>query len=174
MSKFMLTTIIYIAYIHICKQIMVSKDHPNYKPHGAKAGTDPKPFAWTEKKYEIAADLAEGKYGHMEIAAMYEVHNQTISSWKQNIEFMAYVDKLTLEFELATRAGLLRECYLGIQQKRNEILSDKTTHLDYVKSVADIQGFKKSEVALGGEVKIDVSTEEALRKYEDLLAKLSK
>ena len=117
---------------------MVDKNHPNYASKGTKAGTDPKAFKWTKRKCEVAADIAEGKYNHMEIAAMHEINNQTISSWKQNIEFMAYVDRLTLEFELATRAGLLRECYQGIQQKRDELLSDRTTHLDYVRAAADI------------------------------------
>ena len=152
---------------------MVDKEHPNYQPKGARAGKDPKPFKWTKRKCDVAADIAEGKYSHMEIAAMHEIGNQTISGWKQNMEFMAYVDKLTLEYELATRAGLLRECYTGIQQKRDEILSDKTTHLDYVRAAADIQGLKKSEIELGGALKVDLTAEEALGKYESLLAKLA-
>ena len=151
----------------------MNKDHPNYKPKGARAGKNPKPFSWTKRKCEVAADIAEGKYSHMEIAAMHEINNQTISDWKQSMEFMAYVDELTLEFELATRAGLLRECYSGIQQKRDEILSDKTTHLDYVKAAADIQGLKKSEIELGGALKVDLTAEEALKQYEGLLAKLA-
>jgi len=152
---------------------MVKKTHPNYKEHGALNGTKTEAFKWTEKRYIVAAFLAEGKYTQFDIADLCDISHKSITAWKQNMEFIAHVDKLTLEYELATRAGLLRECYHGIQQKRDEILSDKTTHLDYVKATADIQGLKKSEVELTGEVKVDVTAEEALQRYEKLLTELS-
>jgi len=151
---------------------MVSKDSPNYKEHGALTGAKTEDFRWTEKRYTVAALLAEGKYLQREIAEICGISHKSVTAWKQNMEFMAHVDKLTLEYELATRAGLLRECYHGIIQKRDEILSDKTTHLDYVKAAADIQGLKKSEVDVTGKVIIDVTAEEALDRYEKLLTEL--
>lgn len=151
---------------------MVKKSHPNYKEHGVLTGSKTTPFKWSEKRYCVAALIAEGNHTQYEIADLCDISHKSISYWKQNHEFMKQVDAFTLEYELATRAGLLRECYHGIQQKKDELLSDRSTHLDYVKAAADIQGLKKSEIELVGELKVDVTTEEALKQYEDLLAKL--
>lgn len=152
---------------------MVSKEHPNYKKHGELTGTKEGKFQWTANKLRVAALIAEGAYYQQEIADICEISHKSITFWKQNLEFMAKVDEFTLEYELATRAGLLRECYAGIQHKRDELLSDRTTHLDYVKAAADIQGLKKSEVELKGGLKVELTAEEALDQYEELLARLA-
>ena len=78
-------------------------------------------------------------------------------------EFMARVDELTMECEIVTRAGLLREAMSGLAIKREEINSDRTTHLDYVKEIADLQGIKKTQIEHSGGVKVNVTVAEAIR-----------
>ncbi|WP_305063767.1 hypothetical protein [Methanococcoides sp.] len=72
--------------------------------------------------------------------------------WKKIPEFLAKVDELTLDHENATRAGLLRECYKGLDLKRGKIEQDKNTHLHYVQEIADLKGLKKQKVEHSGSV----------------------
>ncbi|MHC1575966.1 MAG: hypothetical protein ACXQTE_01295 [Methanosarcinaceae archaeon] len=77
---------------------------------------------------------------------MFNISNVTISRWKEYPEFMEKVDEYTLSHERATKAGLLRECYKGLNLKADKIEDDRTTHLDYTKEIADIQGLSKHTV----------------------------
>lgn len=105
-----------------------------------------KKFQWTPKKLNIARTIAEGIRSQRDIAREFDITEETISRWKQAPEFMEKVDEFTLAHEKATKAGLLREAYKGLAVKEKKIKDDKSTHLDYVKTIADIQGHSKQTV----------------------------
>lgn len=105
-----------------------------------------KSFTWTTLNKSVAEKLAEGIKTQREIAEELGVHETSISRWKKEPEFLMYVDKLTLENELASRAGLLRALYKGAKIKESKIPEDKTTHLDYLKEIAELQALKKVSI----------------------------
>ena len=109
-------------------------------------------FQWSDNRLKAAKLLAEGTKTHEEIAKECGIARETISRWKQHPEFLEKIDEFTLSHELATKAGLLRELYKGADKKRENIDSDKTTHLDYMKAIADVQGHKKHKVEHSGTV----------------------
>ena len=88
----------------------------------------------------------------MVIAEDFNISNVTISRWKEYPEFLAKVDEFTLLHENGSKAGLLRECYKGLDKKRDTIDDDRSTHLDYVKQISEIQGLKKQKVEHSGSV----------------------
>ena len=146
------------------------------KNKGKFRGTELEPFEWDEVKIKTAALIAEGRLYFLDIAEEVGTTAWQISMWRRNKEFMDRINELTLEHELATKAGLMREAYYGLQLKREVIAPDKTTHLDYLKELADLQGFKKQQVELSGGVKIDakVTITEAVEEYSEVLEELSK
>ena len=109
-------------------------------------------FQWTKKKYEVAEALAIGIKTQEQIANDCGVARKTIWVWMQKTEFREHVDKLTLENERATRAGILRQLFKGAEIKSKNIEDDKNTLLDYLKEIADIQGHKKQKVEHSGSV----------------------
>ncbi|WP_135612769.1 hypothetical protein [Methanococcoides sp. AM1] len=111
-----------------------------------------KEFTWSKKKLEVAKAISKGTQTHGDIAEAFDITQETISRWKQHPEFLEKIDEFTLSHELATKAGLLRECYKGLDLKIDKIEGDKTTHLDYVKQIAEIQGHKKQKVEHSGSV----------------------
>jgi len=145
------------------------------KNSGKHRGTELDPFEWDDVKIEAAALIASGKLFFIDIAEEVGTTAWNISMWRRNKEFMDRINELTLEHELATRAGLLREAYHGLELKREELNSDRTTHLDYVKVIADLQGFKKQQINLSGGLEIngEVTLIDAVREYEGVLKELS-
>ncbi len=111
-----------------------------------------KEFTWSKKKLDVAKAMAEGTSTQRSIAEQFNISEVTISRWKEFPEFLSKVDEFTLSHELATKAGLLRECYRGIDAKGKNIDGDRTTHLDYVKHATEIQGHKKQKVEHSGSV----------------------
>lgn len=114
--------------------------------------TNTNKFTWTKKKLDVAKMLSEGINPQCDIAKEIGVDETTISRWKRNPEFLEKIDEFTLSHELATKAGLLRECYKGLEIKQLKIDDDKTTHLDYLKHITEIQGHKKQKVEHSGSV----------------------
>jgi len=108
--------------------------------------TNIKKFIWTKRKLDIAKAMSKGTDTQGDIADAFDIAPETISRWKAHPEFMEKVDEFTLSHELATKAGLLRECYKGLDLKAGTIEDDRTTHLDYTKEIADIQGLSKHTV----------------------------
>lgn len=112
-------------------------------------------YKWSQKKIKVANALSEGILTQTKIAEKFKITETSISLWKREPEFLQRVDELTLAIDKATRAGLLREAYQGLEIKRENISDDKTTHLDYTKAIADLQGLNKQKVDVNhsGEVK---------------------
>jgi hypothetical protein len=97
---------------------------------------------YTGKKLKAALMMAEGLKSQRDISDELDIHESTISKWKQNPDFTAYVDKMTVEHETASRAGLLRRAYAGVHLKQLKAGDDRSTHLDYLKFIAELQGLK--------------------------------
>jgi len=105
-----------------------------------------KNFTWSENKLNVAKSISDGTKTQLQIAEEFNITNVTISRWKQHSDFMEKVDEFTLMHENATKAGLLREAYKGLNIKSKNISNDKSSHLDYVKAIADIQGHSKQTI----------------------------
>ncbi len=106
----------------------------------------------SKKKLDVAKAIAGGTDTQRDIAKVFDINENTISRWKEHPEFLEKIDEFTLSHELATKAGLLRECYKGLEIKQLKVDYDKTTHLDYLKQIAEIQGHKKQKVEHSGSV----------------------
>jgi len=115
-----------------------------------KKPAEPGKFTWTPKRKLAAKLLSEGTKNYTEVSKAAGINRDTLLEWRKHEEFLEKVDELTLKNELATRAGLLRECLLGLDKKKNYIESDKNTHLHYVQAIADLQGLLKQKVELEG------------------------
>ena len=118
-------------------------------------------FKWNENRCEAAKKLSAGIETNEAIAKAAGINDRTLRRWKEDKEFMAYVDKLTLENEMATRAGMLRALYRGADLKAGNVKEDKSTHLDYMKVIGDVQGLKTQKIEHSGEVaisKIEITT----------------
>ena len=112
-------------------------------------------FEWTDQKIDIAAALAKGEHTQKEIAEQFGVRTETISRWRHHEEFSEKIIDYTSKHDMATRAGLLNEALLGLNKKRKFIDKDKSTHLDYIKIIADIVGANKQTIEHIGDVTIE-------------------
>lgn len=97
---------------------------------------------FTGKKLKTALMMAEGTKTQRDISEELNIHETSISRWKLDPGFMSYVDKMTVEHETASRAGLLRRAYAGVHLKQLKVGEDRSTHLDYIKFIAELQGLK--------------------------------
>ena len=95
---------------------------------------------YTGKKLKAALMMSEGLKSQRDISEELDMHESTISKWKHDPDFAAFVDKMTLQHETASRAGLLRCAYAGARLKQLKAGDDRSTHLDYLKFIADLQG----------------------------------
>ena len=117
---------------------------------------------FTGNKLKAALAMASGEKTQRETATELGIPESTISRWKRDAEYLAYVDDLTLKHENASKAGLLRSVLSGMKIKEDAIDADKSTHLDYVKAAADLQGHNKKQIEHSGELK---TTTEAVLFY---------
>ncbi len=117
--------------------------------------------------------MAAGKMPLVDIAAEAGIIGSRITAWKHYKEFMDKVDELTLEYAEATRAGLLREALYGLDIKREDVKSDRSSHLDYVKEIAELQGLKKQQIEHSGGLKVNVTVTEAVEEYAEVLEGLA-
>lgn len=53
-------------------------------------------------------------------------------------EFRAYVDKITIENEVASRAGIMRRLMQVAKTKLPDAKTDKSTYLDYLKYLREL------------------------------------
>ena len=116
---------------------------------------DNKPL-FSGKKHQAALMLSEGIKTQKEVALCVNTTTVTISRWKKDPEYKAYIDQLTLENDLASRAGMLRALYKGADLKVGNIEKDKSTHLDYMKEIGNVQGLKTQKVEHSGEIEQNV------------------
>lgn len=118
--------------------------------------TDDNKQLYSGKKFKVAQMLSEGIKTQKEIAKEVNITTVTISRWKQEPEYKAFIDKLTLENDMASRAGMLRALYKGASIKDKHINDDKSTHLDYMKEIGNVQGLKTQKVEHSGEIEQNV------------------
>lgn len=110
-------------------------------------------FKWTPQRKKAALLLSGGSITYEDVAAEVRVHISTLWNWRQCDVFLKEVDRLTLENEKATKAGLLRIAIKALDDKKDGIKNDKNTALDWAKFIADIQGHVKQKVELEGNMK---------------------
>jgi hypothetical protein len=109
-----------------------------------------KVFTWTPPRKAAALALSTGLKTQRQVCKELNITEKTMCEWKKSPVFLEEIDRLTLKNELATRAGLLRECLKGLDLKRVHIEGDKNTHLHYVQTIADLQGLIKQKVDIEG------------------------
>ena len=95
--------------------------------------TKPKVWTWSHKKYKLAKLIAEGMQ-YKEAGDTVGYSEATVKTYMgQCNEFRAYVDKCTLENEMASRGGILRQLMNVAKQKLPDAKADKSTYLEYLK-----------------------------------------
>lgn len=107
-----------------------------------------KEFAWTTKRKEAALLLSTGLKTQKEVCGEIHITEKTMCEWKKFPAFLEKIDELTIKNENFTRAGLLKECLKGLYIKVENIHEDRSTHLDYVKMISELQGHVKQKVEL--------------------------
>lgn len=108
-------------------------------------------FNWSTKRKNAAFLLSLGTKNYNQIAEEVGIHRDTLFEWRQIPEFMEKVDTLILTNENFTRAGLLKNCLRGLDIKEHYISEDKNTYLDYIKEIAELQGYVKQKVDVKAE-----------------------
>lgn len=100
--------------------------------------TAPLVWVWTADRYRLAKNIAEGDT--YRIAGRKEhLSEATVKTYMREVpEFRAYVDKITLENELASRAGTIRLLLRALPEKIEAARSDKDTMLDYLKFMREL------------------------------------
>ena len=106
--------------------------------------TIPKKMNMTKDKIKVARYLAQGRT-YQETADKFHLAHKTIKSWMAYRDpetdertFRTYVDKLTLENEMNTKAGILRRVNNAIDVKEEYLADDKTTMLEWIKQLTQI------------------------------------
>ena len=122
----------------------------------------PEIFKWNRGKLLAAKEIADGSKTHGEIAKELKITQQTISRWKQFPEFLEKIDEFILADARATKAGILKAALDAAEIKKKHIEDDKSTYLDYIKTIADVQGHNKKQIEHSGELK---TTSEAVLFY---------
>lgn len=128
-----------------------------------------KEFTWSTKRKNAALLLSTGLKTQKEVCEEIHITEKTMCEWKKFPAFLEKIDELTIKNENFTRAGLLKECLKGLFIKTDHICEDRSTHLDYVKLIADLQGYTKQKVELDANLKHstepspDEMTDEELR-----------
>lgn len=100
--------------------------------------TAPEIWSWTENRYRLAGLIAEGKT-YKEAGLECGLVEGTVKCYMHQVkEFRQYVDKITLENELTTRAGVTRLLLKGIEEKIESMKDDKDTVLAYLKYLNEV------------------------------------
>jgi len=100
--------------------------------------TKPNVWRWTAERYRLARHIAEGDT-YREAGRKVGLAEATVKTymWEVN-EFRAYVDKITLENEMASRAGVMRMLMRVAAEKLPDAGADKSTYLDYLKFIREL------------------------------------
>lgn len=138
-----------------------------------------KVFTWTPNRKAAALALSTGLKTQREVCKEINITEKTMCEWKKHPDFLEEIDRLTLKNENFTRAGLLKECLKGLIIKTGTIEEDRSTHLDYVKMIADLQGHSKQKIELDANMKHssekrpeEMTDEELDQEIDDDLKKL--
>ena len=91
---------------------------------------------WTPDRYRLAKHIAEGDT-YREAGRKVNLAEATVKNYMFAVtEFRAYVDKITLENEMASRAGIIRRLMRGAKDKESSAATDTDTYLDYLKTLS--------------------------------------
>lgn len=100
--------------------------------------TAPVNWFWTEARYTLAGLIAEGQE-YADAAAEVGLTERTVKGYMSEVkEFREYVDKITLENEKASRAGIIRVLYKVIEEKLPDVREDKDGVLAYLKFLHEL------------------------------------
>lgn len=100
--------------------------------------TAPVIWNWTPSKYRLARNLAGGDL-YREAARKENISESTVKTYMYAVpEFRKYVDKITLENEQASRAGILRRLMRVAELKLPSVVDDKSTYLDILKFIHEL------------------------------------
>jgi len=115
----------------------------------------PKPpvFKWTPQRKRAALLLSEGTNNYEDVAAIVGVNERTLYDWRQSDIFLKEVDRLTLENEKATKAGLVRLALKAMKEKEDKLKEDKNTVLDWAEFLSDIQSIKTQKHEINANIK---------------------
>jgi hypothetical protein len=128
----------------------VQKKKKVKKPKQVNEG---KVFTWTPARKAAALMLSTGLKTQRQVCLELHITEKTMCEWKKFPAFIEEIDNLTLKNENFTRAGLLKACLKGMDMKKNLIPDDRSTYLDYVKMISDLQGLTKQKIELEGNMK---------------------
>lgn len=121
-------------------------------------------FRWTSQRRRAAFLLSVGDKTNEEIANEVKVSVQALWNWRQYPDFINEVEQLTIKNENFTRSALLKNCLKGMRRKEHYIDEDKSTYLDYIKEIAELQGYVKQKVDIdnkhSGKVEIVLKVED--------------
>lgn len=108
--------------------------------------TAPRNWWWNEKRYRLAGLIAEGKT-YKEAADDIGIAECTVKCYMFQVkEFREYVDKITLENEKASRAGITRMLYKVIEEKMPNAKDDKDGVLSYLKFLHELDTENEDKV----------------------------
>lgn len=121
-----------------------------------KKPKNPEVFKWTPQRKQAALLLSGGDKTYEEIALEVRVHISTLWEWRKYPIFLKEVDRLTLENERATRAGLVRLALKALKEKETKLKEDKNTVLDWAEFLSDIQGMKTQKHEVNANINFDL------------------
>ncbi|HEY5499865.1 MAG TPA: hypothetical protein VIK20_05725 [Bacteroidales bacterium] len=109
-------------------------------------------FRWSSERKKAAFLLSLGTKTVQTIAHELNVSDRSIYTWKESPAFQAEIEKHVLKNEHFTRAGLLKMCLKGLSVKQSSLQTDRSTFLDFIKEIAELQGFNKQNLEIAGMV----------------------
>ncbi len=123
------------------------------KKKASKESKNLEVFKWTGQRKKAALLLSEGTKTYEEVAEEVRVHISTLWNWRQSDTFLKEVDRLTLENEKATKAGLVRLALKAMKEKENKLKEDRNTILDWAEFLSDIQSIKTQKHEINANIK---------------------
>ncbi len=103
-------------------------------------------YVWTPEKTKAAIMLAQG-YTHEDVAKEIGKNERTIYRWKDDIEFLMEVDRLSLMVGIASKAERLRLVQRVVRQKAGDIIKTDKDLLDWLKFAQSEQDGIKLDIA---------------------------
>lgn len=98
----------------------------------------PQVWHWSADRYRLAKYVSEGDT-YREAGRKVGLAEVTVQGYMNRVpEFRAYVDKITLENELASRGGTVRMLLRQVKEKEAVAGSDKSTFLDNLKFLREV------------------------------------
>lgn len=104
----------------------------------------PEVWEWTPIRTRMCVLDAEGLTAKKLVAKLktegITVSVKTFYNYHLIPEYLTRRDALTLEYALATKAGMLRALYEAAATKKPKVAKDKDTYLQYLKQITEVAG----------------------------------